>query len=72
MNEIIEMTCKFCKLENLGHVDFLKDTNNSLHPRCLDCKEYYCSDEIIIFARHKKCYRESQMAITYSKRVIRY
>ena len=66
------MDCKFCKLENLGSVEFLKDTNNSLHPKCLDCKNYYCSDEIIIFARHQVCYVKSQIAITYSKRVINY
>ena len=50
------MTCRTCKLENLGSADFLKDVNNSLHPKCLSCKNYYCTDELTIFGRHKKCY----------------
>ncbi len=52
----MEITCKTCKVENLGSLDFLKDTNNSLHPKCLECKKYYCTDEITIFGMHKKCY----------------
>lgn len=51
-----EITCKTCKLENLGHIDFLRDINKSLHPKCLECKGYYCTDELVIFSMHKECY----------------
>ncbi len=50
--------CKHCQMEEKGMIPFLKDKEGKLHPKCLVCKEYYCSTEKILFGRHEQCYMD--------------